>query len=248
MEKLLHYVWQHRLLPAKTLKTDRGETVDVIDPGLLNNNAGPDFFNAKVKVDGQLWVGNVEIHEHASDWYKHGHDEDANYDNVVLHVCGVLDDTARTKSGRALPQLQIDVPQNIADNYRELLAEEAFPPCYRVIPNLPTLTVHGWLNALTAERLNEKCSRIDALLARTEGDWERTCFITMARNFGFGVNSEAFETWALNMPLSAAGKHRDDVFQVEALFFGQAGLLNDEMVKEERRDAYFLKLQKNTAS
>lgn len=244
MEKLLHYVWQHRLLPAKTLKTDRGETVDVIDPGLLNSNAGPDFFNAKVKVDGQLWVGNVEIHEHASDWYKHGHDEDANYDNVVLHVCGVLDDTARTKSGRALPQLQIDVPQNIADNYRELLAEEAFPPCYRVIPNLPTLTVHGWLNALTAERLNEKCSRIDALLARTEGDWERTCFITMARNFGFGVNSEAFETWALNMPLSAAGKHRDDVFQVEALFFGQAGLLNDEMVKEERRDAYFLKLQK----
>lgn len=244
MEKLLHYVWQHRLLPAKTLKTDRGETVDVIDPGLLNSNAGPDFFNAKVKVDGQLWVGNVEIHEHASDWYKHRHHLDANYENVVLHVCGILDDTARTLSGRALPQLQIDVPQSIAENYRELLAEEAYPPCFRVISNLPSLTVHGWLNALTAERLEEKCDRILTLLRQTGGDLERTAFITLARNFGFGVNSDAFETWARNLSLNAVGKHRDDIFQVEALFFGQAGLLEDDMVKAEKRDDYFVKLQK----
>ncbi len=244
MEKLLHYVWQHRLFPANGLRTDRGETADVIDPGIHNRNAGPDFFNAKVKVDGTLWVGNVEIHERASDWYRHRHNRDTAYDNVILHVCSTLDDTARTAGGRMLPQVKISVPAGIEANYHELLAEEAYPPCYRVIPHIPPLAIHGWLNALTTERLAEKTSRINACLERTGGDWERTYFITLARNFGFGVNSEAFEEWAFHMPLPAVGKHRDDLFQVEALFIGQAGLLEETAVAPEFQDEYFTKLRK----
>lgn len=243
MEKLLHFVWLHRLLPAAGLVTDAGERIELIDPGILNRDAGPDFFNAKLKIGGTLWVGNVEMHERASDWRRHGHDADPAYDNVVLHVCGLLDAEARTAAGRRLPQTVLPVPDGVRANYEELLAEETFPPCYRVVPELPAVTVRGWLDALAVERLEEKTRRIGDWLERTGGDWERTFFLTLARNFGFGVNADAFEEWAMNVPLSAVGKHRDDAFQVEAIFMGQAGLLADEATAEDRRDDYFRRLQ-----
>jgi len=243
MEKLLHYVWQHRLLPAAPLLTDDGRRAEVIDPGLHNSDAGPDFFNAKVRLGDTLWVGNVEIHERSSDWYRHGHDADAAYDNVVLHVAAVIDGPVRTRAGQTVPQVRVEAPPALLAHYRELLEEEAYPPCYRAIPDIPALTVRGWLNALTVERLEEKTERIEALLRRTGGDWERTFFVTLARNFGFGINNEAFEEWALGIPPSAAGKHRDDAFQLEALFFGQAGLLGADSVKPERQDDYFRRLQ-----
>ena len=244
MEKLLHYVWQHKLFPLNPLTTINGLSVEVIDPGLHNDNAGPDFFNSKVKIDGTLWVGNVEIHEIASDWFRHKHEENPTYENVILHVVGVSDCEIKMRDGRILPQLVLSVPDNVLQNYKELLAKEDFPPCYQVIPDIPTLIVHSWLSALTAERLEEKTRRIEQWLQRTEGDWERTFFITLARNFGFGKNTEAFEDWAAHIPMMAVGKHRDDPFQVEAFFFGQAGLLDDRLVSPERRDNYYLRLQR----
>lgn len=247
MENLLHYVWQHRLYPAAPLLTDDGQALEIIDPGLHNQNAGPDFFNAKVRIGGTLWVGNVEIHERSTDWYRHRHDADAAYDNVVLHVAAVLDGEVRTRSGQTVPQVRIDVPPTLLENYRELLEEEHYPPCYRAIPDIPALTVHGWMNALTVERLEEKTTRIANLLERTGGDWERVFFVTLARNFGFGINNDAFEEWALTIPPAAAGKHRNYAFQVEALFFGQAGLLDPAAVKPERQDDYFRRLGREYA-
>ncbi len=244
MEKLLHYTWQHKLFPICGIQTSSGETVEVIDTGLHNMHAGPDFFNAKVKIGGVLWVGNVEIHERSSDWQRHGHDKDTAYNNVILHVCGTLDATAQTADGKQLPQIALSTPPEVTANYRELLAEEAYPPCYRVIPSLPELTIHSWMNALTVERLESKTQRIETLLELTSGDWERVFFITLARNFGFGVNTEAFEQWALNLSLQAAAKHRDDAFQIEALFMGQAGLLSDEIVSGEKQDEYYLRLKR----
>lgn len=242
MEQLLHYTWKHRLFPATTLQTAGGETVEVIDPGLHNQHAGPDFFNAKVRIGGQLWVGNVEIHERSSDWYRHGHDHDAAYNNTILHVVSVWDRDVLTEHGIWLPQLQISVPSYVLENYQELLAEERYPPCYRVVPQLGQLTVHAWMSALAVERLEEKTARIEDYLAQTEGDWERAFFITLARNFGFGVNTEAFEEWAFGISLSAAGKHRDNLLQVEALFLGQAGLLEEGVVPTDRQDNYYLDL------
>lgn len=247
MEKLLHYVWQHRIYPLGTLHTEDGAEVDIIDPGLHNFNAGPDFFNAKVKIGGQLWVGNVEIHERASDWFRHQHQQDAAYNNVVLHVVSVADEQALTLDGKSLPQLVLTVPPEILRNYEELLHEDTFPPCYRIIPHLPDIKKHAWLAALTAERLEDKTNRLRGYLQRTCKDWERTFFIALARNFGFSVNSEAFEEWAFLIEPSAVGKHRDNAFQVEAFFFGQAGLLDDVAVAQERRDDYFCRLQKEYA-
>lgn len=198
MEQLLHYVWKHKLFPLTALCTTSGKPVEVIDPGLHNRNAGPDFFNAKVKIDGTLWVGNVEIHDKASDWYVHRHDKDERYDNVVLHVCGCVDTEAKNSKGETLTQMALDIPDKVMKNYRELLSVDQYPPCYQIIP--------------------------------------------------FGVNGEAFEEWAFHIPLQAVGHHRDDILQIEAIFMGQAGLLElntipERYQKDALNDGYFAKLR-----
>lgn len=225
MEKLLHYAWRHRLFPVAPLATMDGQPVEVIDPGLPNHDAGPDFFNAKVNIGGTLWVGNVELHQHSSDWQRHGHASDPAYDSVVLHVVADADVEVATSAGRQLPQLVLSLPPSLCEGYDELLSAERYPPCRRIVPQMDKMVVSSWLNALAAGRLEEKASRIQSLLGATVADWEYVCFCTLARNFGFGVNSDAFEEWARHVILSQIGKHRDSLFQVEAYFFGQAGLL-----------------------
>ncbi len=248
MEQLLHYVWRHKMFPLQEMHTTDGKLVEVIDPGLHNRNAGPDFFNAKVKIDGTLWVGNVEIHDRSHDWYIHGHDHDSAYNNVVLHVAGVVDDNVITSDGKFLPQLQLDVPKEINDHYKELLETDQYPPCYKIIPDLTKLTIHSWMSALQTERLEQKTEAIKARVDRNNGSWENGYFTTLARNYGFGINGDAFEMWANTLPLKAVDHHRDDVFQIEAIFMGQAGLLELNTIPSQyQRDAlnegYFAKLR-----
>uniref|UniRef100_A0AB33JMM8 DUF2851 family protein n=1 Tax=Prevotella sp. GTC17262 TaxID=3236797 RepID=A0AB33JMM8_9BACT len=236
MEQLLHYVWKHKLFPLKQLATADGHCIEVIDTGLHNHDAGPDFFNAKVKIDGTLWVGNVEIHDRASDWFAHRHEQDARYDNVILHVCRTIDAEATDSQGRRITQLQLDVPAHIAEHYEELIHSDHYPPCYRIIPSLPSLMIHSWMSSLQTERLEQKTVAINERVARYGGDWQAAHFATMARNYGFGINGEAFEQWACNIPLGSVAHHRDDLFQIEAIFMGQAGLLEPESIPEAYRD------------
>ena len=239
MEQLLHYVWKHKILPLKELRTSTGQLVEIIDAGLSNPHAGPDFFNAKIKLDGVLWVGNVEIHHQSSDWYRHGHDADRAYDSVILHVASSIDTEVVRSNGLPIPQLQLDCPESLKQNYKELLVTDSYPPCYRVIPSLPSFTVHSWMSALQVERMEQKSTQLSERLKLCNNHWEDAFFITLARNFGFGVNGEAFEYWAKRVPLRAVDKHRDNLFQVEALFFGQAGILEDP-----DGDEYYLKLKR----
>ena len=240
------------MLPLGTLTTTDGLAVEVIDTGLQNTDAGPDFFNAKVKIDGTVWVGNVEIHEKSSYWKAHGHDRDAAYDNVVLHVATVVDADVVTSEGRRVAQVRMDVPPEVARNYEALLSEDRYPPCYAIIPSLDRLTVHSWMSRLLAERLERKTADIVRRVEACGGSWESALFVTMARNYGFGVNGDAFERWAMNIPLQSAAHHRDDEFQIEALFLGQAGLLDAGAVPERYRDEalkddYFVRLGKEYA-
>jgi hypothetical protein len=249
MEQLLHYIWKHKLFPLHQLTTTEGLEVEVIDPGQHNMNAGPDFFNAKVKIDGMLWVGNVEIHDKASDWYLHGHDRDEAYNNVVLHVCGAIDANAKTSAGQLLAQMQLDVPPYVSDHYEELLNEDKYPPCYKIVADLSQLMVHSWMSALQTERLENKTKAILSRVEQCDGSWEWAYFVTLARNYGFGINGDAFETWALGIPLHDVDHHRDDIFQVEAIFMGQAGLLNVDTMPQKYRDrviadSYFERLSK----
>ena len=236
MEKLLHYTWKHKLLPLGTLRTTDGREVEVISPGLHNRgDAGPDFFNAKIKMDGMVWVGNVELHVKASDWYRHRHDEDSAYDNVILHVVEVADMDVETSQHKVIPTLVVPVPQHLRRDYAELLNTDKYPPCYKIIPSLPALKVHSWLSALQTERLEQKTTAIVERVRMMNGSWEDAYFATIARNYGFGINGEAFDAWAKAMPMSAATKHRDNLFQIESMFLGQAGLLGkvDEKYSKE---------------
>lgn len=241
MELLLHYVWKHKIFPLKMLRTTTGKPVEVIDAGLPNTNAGPDFFNAKLKIDGTLWVGNVEVHTVASDWMRHGHDKDVAYDNVILHVAETVDCEVFRANGAPVPQLQLSCPESIRRHYAELTHAEIYPPCYSILSSLPKLTVHSWLSALQVERFEQKARAIAARLEHCNNHWEDVFFITLSRNFGFGLNGDAFEAWANHLPFRAIDKHRDNLFQVEAFFFGQAGLLDEELPDA---DEYYRKLQK----
>ena len=248
MEQLLHYVWRHKLFPLRELQTSDGLLVEVIDPGLHNRDAGPDFFNAKVRIGSTLWVGNVEIHMKSSDWYLHGHDRDRNYDNVILHVANVLDTEVMNSNGEYLKQLQLDIPEQVKAHYDELLRTENYPPCYQVIPDLSSLVAHAWMAALQTERLERKTEDIHRRVEQCNGSWEDAYFVTLARNYGFGINNEAFEQWARGIPLSAVAHHRDDLFQIEAIFMGQAGLLELEAIpdyyqKDALNEGYFAKLR-----
>ena len=249
MEKLLHYVWKHKLFPPEPLYTTAGQPIEIIDIGLHNTNAGPDFFNAKVKIGGEIWVGNVEIHDHSSDWFAHNHHRDDHYNNVILHIAEAVDADVKTANGLIPPQLQLTVPPQIAQHYTELLQTDDYPPCYQIIPNLMPLTVHSWLNALETERLERKTDDILCRVSHANGSWEAGYFITLARSYGFGINSDAFEQWASSIPLNDVAHHRDDLFQVEAIFLGLAGLLETSAIPEHHRaealaDDYYQHLQK----
>ena len=206
--------------------------MEVIDPGMLNTDAGPDFFNAKIRIDGEMWVGNIEIHERQQDWFTHKHDTDAAYDNVILHVVrksekNNAERTVITKNGRKIPELEIDVPEHVQRNYRELLERDTYPPCYQIIPTLPSLMAHSWMAALQVERLERKTHDVTNILHALNGDWEHAFFVVLARSFGLGNNSDSLEIWARHLPLNSVAHHRNDLFQVEAFFLGMAGMLDE---------------------
>lgn len=242
MEQLLQYVWKHRIFPLKELQTTTGYPVEVIDSGLPNTDAGPDFFNAKIKINGTLWVGNVEIHERASDWNRHGHNSNQAYNSVILHVASEIDCDVRRAGGELVPQIQLACPEQISFHYEQLKRADASPACYPILNKLSRLKIHSWLSALQSERFEQKTELLASRLKRCQGGWEDAFFITLARNFGFGLNGDAFERWASVLPYRTIDKYRDNLFQVEAFFFGVAGLLEEEI-----NDPYYQRLQKEHA-
>ena len=204
MEQLLHYVWKHKLFALKPQQTTDGKA-----------------------VDGVLWVGNVEIHQQASDWFKHNHHQDPAYDSVILHVASQIDAAPARTNGEPIPQMELRYPSYLASNYERLLREDRYPACHELIPQLSPFFLHSWLSSLQIERFEAKAGQILQRLEACNRDWENAFFITLARNFGFGVNADTFELWAKSVPLGAVNKHRDNLFQIEAIFFGQAGLLEE---------------------
>ena len=237
MERLLHYVWKYKLYTATPLITTEGRPVQVIDPGMQNTDAGPDFFNAKIKIDGTLWVGSVEIHDKSSDWLLHHHDTDKAYDCVILHITGFNDFQPVRTNGNPIPQMLLTVPENILRSIDWLLYREAALPCLDHIT--APLHIACWMEALLSERLERKTHDIFLLLDAYQTDWNEVFYITLTRNFGFGVNNDAFERLAKSLPLRCIQKQRSSHSQIEAMLFGQAGML-----EEENDDHYYRLLQR----
>ncbi|MCM1066736.1 MAG: DUF2851 family protein [Muribaculaceae bacterium] len=228
MERLMQYVWQHRLwLPADMTTTD-GRRVDVLDPGLLNTNAGPDFFNAKVRIGGRMWVGNVEIHVRASDWHRHGHHTDSAYDSVVLHVVERDDAGVTRTNGESIAQVVMPCAANFSEVYHAMVNNPvAELPCADYLPALPRVYITDWLASLAFERLFAKAARVEELAGRFSGDWGQAIYVAFARALGFSINSDAFERLALATPLRQLMRHRDSLVTIEGALFGQAGFLDN---------------------
>lgn len=227
MEQLLHYLWKYRLYRPSGLTTTQGDTLEIIDPGLENTDAGPDFFNAKIRINGTVWAGSVEIHQKASDWLAHGHSADKAYRNVILHVVETDDGTVFRQNGEAIPQLVLPIPEQVIDNMEWLLTRDSPVACLERLPAIDPVFRLQWMDALLAERLERKTDDILRWLDLYQKDWNEVFYILLCRNFGFGVNSDAFERLARSLPLKCILKQRPSTSQVEALFLGQAGLLND---------------------
>ncbi|MCL1933406.1 MAG: DUF2851 family protein [Candidatus Azobacteroides sp.] len=244
METLLHYVWKHKLYENVELLTEEGISFEVIDPGIYNLNAGPDFFNAKIRMDGKTWVGNIEIHTVSSDWYKHRHEKDEAYDSVILHIAETIDaDEICDTTGRVIPQWRMKIPERIQNGYLFLLNNDASIPCLGKIAEIPEIYWSDWKSALLIERLERRTNALFQLLQERKNDWNEVFYITLSRNFGFGINNDAFERLAKSLPLKIIRKHQDSITQVEALFLGQARLLEET----ESGDVYFSELQKEYA-
>lgn len=240
----MQYVWQHRLWhPRGGMATADGRQVTVLDPGLLNTDAGPDFFNAKVRIGDRLWAGNVEIHVRASDWHRHGHDGDRAYDSVILHVVETDDCRICRPDGEEIPQLVMPCAESFARKAAELTATAGDLPCAAFIAAVPPIYLSDWVTALGMERLNEKSDRILDYARRLENNWKAVIYVALARSLGFNTNAEAFERLALATPVADLLRHCGSLTTVEGALFGQSGLLEGQ----SEADAYVAALNREYA-
>ncbi len=237
-EEFLHYLWKYKLFNTNNLQTQTNEKVEVINPGLHNNDSGPDFFNAKIKIGNTIWAGNVEIHQKSSDWYHHQHHKDKAYDSVILQVVDKHDREVFLTNNTIVPTLEVKYDAVLYKNYEKLINSESWIACEKDIPTVDNFLIKKWMEALTIERLEEKALRIKRQLKQSHNNWEETFYCQLARNFGFKLNTEPFELLAKSLPLKVIAKHKNNLTQIEALLFGQAGFLN-----EENGNDYFLKLK-----
>lgn len=240
-EQWMQYIWAHRLYDMAGLETTSGERVRVLSPGIQNTDAGPDFFNACVRIGAREWAGNVEVHRNSSDWIRHGHHLDKAYDSVVLHVVGRCDMDIYRSNGEPVPQLVLNIPERFGDDCRYLLERDSFLPCAGRLHEIDSLLLSAWIGALAVERLQQKIERLFGWFDLYRGSWEEVCYISLARSLGFGVNSDPFERLARSLPLLFLQKHADSLLQTEAFLFGQASLLKDA---GRTADAYYGRLCK----
>jgi len=236
-EKLLQYIWQFQYFNLTGLQTVAGEQLEILRPGKWNRNQGPDFTDAQIRVDGTVLAGSVELHLRSSQWEEHGHSMDANYNNVILHV--VQEHDQPDTSTIPVLELHSRIPGILLERYEQLMQAPSFIACGSSIGRVPGLTWTSWKERLLAERLTRRSEMVFKLLGETGGNWEEIYWWLLARNFGATVNTEAFEALGRSLPFPLLARHRQQIQQLEALLFGQAGLLNKKF-----RDHYPRMLQK----
>lgn len=239
-EDFLHYIWKYKAFDSLGLKTTKGEPISVQQLGQHNLNAGPDFFNAQLVIAQQLWAGNVEIHIKSSDWYVHHHETDKAYDNVILHVVWQHDTEIFRKDNSEIPTLELKpfVDNTLISKYQKLMKSKSWINCENSFPEIDKFLLNNWLERLYIERLKRKSEVIEHLLETTNNDWEAVLFIMLLKNFGLKVNAEAFFSLGKSIEFSIVRKIQTSLVSLEALLFGQADLLENDL-----EDPYFMELK-----
>jgi hypothetical protein len=243
-EDLLHFIWKFKKYPINGLVTTSGEAINVVSTGIHNHLSGPDFFNAQLELNQQLWAGNVEIHIKSSDWYAHNHQEDSNYDNVILHVVWEDDLSVFRKDGSQIPTLALKeyIPLKILDTYQNLFDARnyKFINCENEFIRVDEFIKDNWMDRLFVERLEQKTAIINKLLEETNNNWEHVLFLMLLKTFGSKINGETFMEIGKSIDFSIIRKLYNKPLEMESLLFGQANLLNGA----DEGDKYFNDLKK----
>jgi len=228
-EELLYYIWKHLYFKLQSLTTTANEPLSIVHPGIRNPNAGPDFLQAKIRIGETIWIGQVEMHVRSSDWDLHQHHKDPAYNNVILHVVWKADREIFNLAGAMLPCLELinRVDPGVINQYNFLLQNEKWIPCASLFHQVDELIIESWSHRLMAERIELKTAAIQQALDLQQQNWEEVCYQKLARALGSSVNGDAMETLAVYTPLNILNKHKSRLNQLEALLFGQAGLLED---------------------
>ncbi|MFC6096834.1 DUF2851 family protein [Flavobacterium qiangtangense] len=239
-EDFLHHIWQFKKFDFSNLETAQAEKLTILNSGQYLQKAGPDFFNSQIIIGNQKWAGNVEIHLKSSDWYVHHHENDTNYENVILHVVWEHDTEVFRKDNSEIPVLELKkyVSKKTLENYMDLTSSKTWIFCEREISNVNDFVFKNWQEKLFFERLERKSFPIQKILKETENDWEATLFCAIAKSFGLNTNGEIFMRIAQSVPFSIIRKESFEVENLEALFFGRTGLLDFES-----EDLYFKDLK-----
>lgn len=243
-EEFLHYIWENGLYYPESLIDSKGNKITILDPGEHNQDSGPDFFNARILIDGTEWAGNVEIHTRSSHFDTHGHNTDHAFDNVILHVVAEHDRKVFNACGEELLTVEIRFDTVYFEKYSDLVNKSSLIGCRNEIRSIDPFYIRHWLNALLIERLQAKSGAIMKIFNETGNDWEETFYRMLTRYFGFRVNTEPFEMLARALPFRIIRKHADNMFQIEALLFGTSGLLDEGLFRDALSDLYYLKLIK----
>jgi hypothetical protein len=230
-ERLLQFIWQFQYFNKNELTTTTGDSVQIIAAGQYNTNQGPDFLQSRIIINHTNWAGNIELHVKTSDWHLHQHQNDKNYNNVILHVVWEND---TTESPNALPILELKdrVSKILLQRYEDWMHSTTFIPCEKSIHLVNDITWQSWKERLLAERLIRKSALIEQSLLQNNYHWEETFWWQLARNFGIKINADAFEAIAKSISVNILAKHKNQVHQLEALLFGQAGLLNEDFTED----------------
>ncbi len=231
-EDFLHYIWKHKKFQTTNLKTEQGEAVLLHSVGQYNLNSGPDFFNAQLKIGDQLWAGNVEIHVKSSDWFLHNHEQDEAYDNVILHVVWDHDTEVFRKNNTAIPTLVLKniLEPSVFNNYNALFGKQnKWINCENDFASVDDFVLYNWMERLYFERLERKSETIEKLLKNSKNDWEAVLFKMLTKNFGLKVNGESFLSLSQSIDFSVIRKTQSNQETLEALLFGQAGLLEQDV-------------------
>jgi len=208
-ENLLHFIWKLKLFSFKNLQTTTGEIIEITSVGIENSNEGPDFLNAKIAINKQLWAGNVEIHIKSSDWYAHNHEIDENYDSVILHVVWEHDVEIFRKSEEAIATLELKnyISKDLLNKHLQLFRKpKKWINCENDIVSLDSFVLNNWVERLYFERLENKSKQIQQILTTTNNNWEATLFSLLAKNFGLKVNADAFMNFSTSFEYSIVRK------------------------------------------
>lgn len=230
-EDLLHFIWKYKLLKPILLYTTSNTELKITKYGEHNIHAGPDFSNARIKLGDTEWAGTIEIHKKSSDWFLHNHHTNKAYDNVILHVVYEYDKEIYNSKEQPIPCFEMKhfLQDGVIQKYESLYQNKQAIPCGSLFNDVPDIIKEPWLERVLVERLETKTNFIQELFTFTKNNWDETFYLLLCKNFGFHINSDAFLQLGKSIPLTTLLKHTNVPVQIEALLFGQAGLLNKDL-------------------